>query len=871
MSPPADVNRNAHPNATGPAGSEGGLRRSSGASHCVVCGESKHVTSRKKNLRKQAPKRSRPESEPRTVEFKVNRENTVGGATDKIIVWINQYPKVTLCDVAKKCDACRHNCGYVLPDIVKNKVVRCFKREMRAGFRFWPGCFGHDRNEREASAQAKSNKCCPSVPDEERSCQPRSLDGHLEEGTDSRAPSCQTAKRFRSCRTREDSATRSAFFSSGRHAKKGEYGTGVWGRDALEDTGLGSDPVCVEIHRDKRMKLGDSVVSSSTCGSAVKENCIAKNPRDQRGIPAETNGVEMSSEPFCEEDEVGTDEAESFTCQRVKAYVRKIHFSCARTYVSWPFLGGGPARAATAASSAGSIHSSVRDSPSVKANLNEASSSSDQTKNLLPDAHLEAQIEDDESILGRRNGKRHRNASLNTDGTNTGIIGQTAWSEESVSFCFHSQHGTEPGVDAALASPLLVNGPETYSSMSTPSPSALGLSDWETLSAVSDPSTKDGPSRLSATPPSLPPSSLLPGEASDFKLKTVENLLFHCKETRLISCGSLSSAPPNSDSSRSGESSPLLPQDTHRNDEFLPERSPPKLELYYYTSPIKHGCSFTVEHCVVTDSSGFMLPPVLSPVTSPQMHSFRSSLSSQSSSSSEEEEEEMSADANENKAVTECQMSQIVNRCTENSTDCHEEREAVSMNFNTLTASDAKGPDDCNEEESREESDDEDDVEQGKRSLEQLPLNPKIKASLGSGVLTEAHSPSSDEEDGEEVEQNSAGEVESRPCKISGGERDRTKAGSTDESQPDILNEFTAYEQDILLVDVIQDDSELFDNLPERSLLKLGPARATEAPKRKLTSVVKTSLRIDGTPAELDRRYGLHITVAEELRFSSCK
>ena len=40
----------------------------------------------------------------------------------------------------------------------------------------------------------------------------------------------------------------------------------------------------------------------------------------------------------------------------------------------------------------------------------------------------------------------------------------------------------------------------------------------------------------------------------------------------------------------------------------------------------------------------------------------------------------------------------------------------------------------------------------------------------------------------------------------------------------DLLDEITAYEHDILLVDVVQDDPDLFDNLPKQKMLRLGPA-----------------------------------------------
>lgn len=47
----------------------------------------------------------------------------------------------------------------------------------------------------------------------------------------------------------------------------------------------------------------------------------------------------------------------------------------------------------------------------------------------------------------------------------------------------------------------------------------------------------------------------------------------------------------------------------------------------------------------------------------------------------------------------------------------------------------------------------------------------------------------------------------------------------------DALDEVTAYERDILLVDITQDDAELFENPPQKSLLKLGPVTFSEKPR----------------------------------------
>ncbi|XP_059899467.1 uncharacterized protein topaz1 isoform X2 [Gadus macrocephalus] len=52
----------------------------------------------------------------------------------------------------------------------------------------------------------------------------------------------------------------------------------------------------------------------------------------------------------------------------------------------------------------------------------------------------------------------------------------------------------------------------------------------------------------------------------------------------------------------------------------------------------------------------------------------------------------------------------------------------------------------------------------------------------------------------------------------------KVSVASSLDFRTDVLDEITAYENDILLVEVVQDDPDLFDNLPKQSMLKPGPA-----------------------------------------------
>lgn len=927
--PLSDIDRNTHPSPTGLAGSEGSLRRAVRASGCCLCGDCKYVSLQRKTLGKQGQKSRSPGPEQPTCEVKIKEENRDPEASQKINIWISQYPKVTLCDIAQNCDAFSQDCGYMLPDVLKTKVVHCFKQEMRAGFRFEPGCLGHNKHKSEDGALAKNGEICPRIQSERSICQSQSLtehQRHLKECTDAQTLSSRTTCHFPKSWTSEGSATCSASFLLGKRAKKGECRTDMWDRDVGEDPRPGSHFTGADILTDKRIKLVDSVKdrvlpstlalecitcknpaktektcswisddsqscaehaagSSSTFGSAVKENHVHKKPCGEIDSPTNTDAAQMSSELFCLRNQGEMDELESFTCQRVRAYFRKNHFSCARTYMPWPFSNSVrtlTAHTVTPACPAEPIDPSANsDSP---INRNKPGTPSNCTYDMLPPKDTTQQVshqndgkgvEDGESLVAERNGKRHDNMSLySPDSTNIEFAPHSMVAEESLA----GPPSDIIELATASDSSLPVNGPQTDSSMSTPSPSAIGLSDWETattLSSMSSPSTNCGLSSVSATLSFVPPLSFLPrkvksvdlADASSLKcmVKPVEKPLLYCEETRMTSLGSSSAPSHNSDSFQSCESSLLLPQDKNESDEErLTDRGPPKLEPYYNTSPINYDLlkerllhKVLLEKCV---ESEFMLPPMLSPVTSPHGRSRTSLLPQSRGYSDEEEEEEIDKGTCKRKSSPGSLMPQIVNDNNENSKDDLEhgieESDGVSTNVKPLTTpreprsspSNDKDLDDSNEEESQDETDCEDDVEQGNKKSEQVPSDPKIRATLTTGVLTEPHSsPSSDEDDG--------GTEGWSPSEMARGERDHTKAEAAGDTEQGILDEFTAFEQDILLVDVIQDDPELFENLPQKSLLKLGPIRVTEAPKTRPIGVVKKLLqRSHGASLDFEQR-----------------
>ena len=974
MFPLSDIDRNTHPGPTGPAGSEGSLRRTVKVSGCGDC---KFLAVQRKRLGKQEQKSSSPVPEQPMITVQLKEPKKVAESSQKIIVSIGKYPQVTLCDIAKNCDALSHDCDFVLPDVLKTKVVHCFK-DMRAGFQFGPGCLGHHKHENKEDNLARKKEFCARCQSEKSVCPSQSLaehQRHLKERTDAQALSSHTTCRFLKSWTSEGSATCSASFLLGKRAKRVECRTGMRDRVDGEDPGPGSHLMGAEIWKDKRVKLGasvqDGIFSStpdsksinckntaktdsrdkekscfwtsdksqscsehavggdSTLDSAVEENCGHKKPCGEK----KPDAAQMSSELFCERNEVDRHDPESLTCQRVRVYSRKNSFSCARTYMSWPFSSSGQTpktNAGTTACEAEPVDPSDNSDSQISQKLQGLPSS--QTDETLPNesrdsssvtthqaSHQNEKLEEArESLSTERNRKRHNNmSSYCSDNTNIEFAPHLMEPDESLAGPSDTAtlsrpcwRGKELGTEAALASSLPANGPQTDSSTSTPS--ALFLSDWETatsLSSMSSPFTQGGLSSPTATLSSHPPSLFLLSKVksvglSDSSLtKAVEKALFYCEETRMTRSSSSSPSLRNSDFFNSRESSLLLPPDEQDSNEALfRERCPPKLEPYYKTSPINYDLleRESLSHNVLTGKSAeFILPVMLSPVTSPRGHSWTSFQPQSQGSPDEEEEEEAEEEEEEaeeggkagngsNDPVARapkeggkeegeeeeeeeeeeevkkgtcrmspgCLMPQIVNTNNENGMDFLEHNikdlEGVSANFKPWTplsepqsSPSTNEENDCNGEESQDQTDCEDDVEQGYKQSDQLRSDPKINATFTSGSLTEpCSSPSNDEEDrtfSHKEEPCSAQEEGSSPSEIC-SERDQNDTEAAADTQQAILDEFTAYEHDILLVDVIQEDPELFENLPQESVLKLGPARFTQAPRNRPVAVGKKLL-----------------------------
>ncbi|KAL6100125.1 topaz1 [Pungitius sinensis] len=679
-----------------------------------------------------------------------------------------------------------------------------------------------------------------------------------------------------------------------------ECRTGMWDRDVEEIPGTGCRQIGAEIHRDKRMKLEDSVedgvlpaaLGLETIGcrdpaaaaaattdsgeqtkaciltrnnsesrweravvasnSTVKENRVNEKPAGEIEKASDADAPQMTSEGLFQGNETELDEPESFTCQRVMPYIKKIKFSCARTYMPWPLSHRGPTLIVHAGSAGGpaeAVDPKAGVDCGSPADQNQPGSS--RAGDELPAAPSARQV-----CHGDVKTRDDNGGSVQDDRPTCAVEFAPRCAVASLAglrspALAHISNPSQSGGERDAPSSPPVD--ETESHESTPFLSALGLSDCETtttLSPMSSPSTHGGSSSLSATPSSLPPSSApmkkvkgvrnddpasvpLTSFSPDCVIEAVEETLLF-KVTQMTLWTPSSAQPCDSDSFHSCESSPFLPpHERGRSDRFSPAKSPPSDTWSFNHTLVKDGSLHRIlkENYVETDSNEFLLPPVLSPVTSPRGPSGTSPHLQTPGCSEEEEEDEQINDCSRKPQMSSgCHVPQIV----ESKKDYPEHGCGEKGVSETTLLKPQSSPDS---------GDDADDGEQSN----------KMTTTLVSGEVTEPRSyPSSDDDevvDEAFYETHSAEDEGSGPCDAQRSVTDEPGAEVADHLRHSALDEITAYEQDILLVDVIQDDLELFENLPEQSLLKLGPIRATVAP----VAGRAASLRIDAASLENPR------------------
>lgn len=698
----------------------------------------------------------------------VKERNRAPKASQKIIVSIDQHPAVALCDISQNFDAFGQDCGYMLPDVLRTKVVPCFKQEMRAGFRFEPGRFGQNKNRNEESLLAESQQSCTPVPSQGVA-------------PDDRTPLQERAWAL-TVHNADPSANSWMLFKC---AKQKSSRTVNLEGEASADPGLEG----AESPSNRNAKLtckqpvkfnistndGDEpehLPGSSGTRSSAEVNGVCRKFCDEMCSPTNSDASGMSPQVCCQEKEkVGATNELAETCQRARVYFRKNSFSCARTDMPWPLLNSGLTRAScTATPACPALLADPPDTVSSSISTNKQGALNGCSNEKLfgapdgpsPGSSQWINHQEDESrdgLLTGGNDKLQGNTSSHSpDSTKKGFAPNSFQAEEAPT----SPPSNGPGVhgresSADIHSPLPHSGHQSDCSGTSPPPSAL--SDMDTTSSLNSTSV-----------------TLAGASSPSSNAKSSEQQLFISKGAQMISCSPSFASAHSCDSFHSSESPLFLPQDKRECDKDPLSRSP-KLLPHCEGSPTDDESdavhSLLCRTCGETDNA---LPPMLSPVTSPCRRSWRSLLSWSPGSSERKEHEE--EDTCRHKSP------QPVHGSSGNS--------SVDLQLG---------------------------FEGSAEVLKPAPLTePQFPPSSQNGA--EPSSPST--------------------C--------------TDVSS-DTLDEVTAYKRDILLVDVTQDDAELFENLPQKSFLKLGPVRFSEDLKcRPLRTARKHQLNSDGASVELGQR-----------------
>ncbi|XP_061616951.1 uncharacterized protein topaz1 isoform X2 [Phyllopteryx taeniolatus] len=320
-----DFDGNVNPISTSLTGSEGSLRRIVQTSGCGRCSDCKLISPQRRTLAKQVEKNIDhcPEHHKATQALKEDL-----------------YPKVNLCDVVLNADASCHDCGFVLPNVLKTETVHCFKQDMiAAGFQLRPCCSGHHKNGSEEDQNVISGPRLQLYEDGDNLINPT------------------TRPFFKGCKNDYVSATWSASTLTGNPT--GEHGV-------ESDPRKECDATLTEIHGDKinnidyiktdTLKLIPDleimkhnrflneeekscrtlnnhsqslaelkVWTCNTFSVKVKDNCVPEEScevRDGAQTPEETSGL-------------FDDDPASFSCQRVRVHFKEKKDSCARTYITW--------------------------------------------------------------------------------------------------------------------------------------------------------------------------------------------------------------------------------------------------------------------------------------------------------------------------------------------------------------------------------------------------------------------------------------------------------------------------------------------------------------------------------------------------------
>ncbi len=305
---------------------------------CALCGDVKYTPPPSKNLAPLLSHRSRADRPSQTVCQKDAGHITESPTT--VNFRFEKYPMVNLCNVARVFDLASHDFSCVLPAALRQKRkckrVQCLRKEL--DFLVHP----HIHGIKECRSKIANQSWDVSTPT--HSCASFSSGDPPSGATGSTYASDTTETPDGSAKEWDACLARNPDCESMRQ-------TDVEGTDWVLPVRDDNSPVLYFCEKDKACpmtNISESPTSPARRVSPLILRRVAVNGFGFRGgdDTGENSGHSLDEEN--EEDSSNEDSdsevnsPESFSCQRVQAYIFLPQSSCARTYKTWPFPRMGP-------------------------------------------------------------------------------------------------------------------------------------------------------------------------------------------------------------------------------------------------------------------------------------------------------------------------------------------------------------------------------------------------------------------------------------------------------------------------------------------------------------------------------------------------
>ncbi|XP_058610115.1 protein TOPAZ1 isoform X1 [Onychostoma macrolepis] len=303
---------------------------------CALCGDVKYTPPPSKNLAPLLSHRSRADHPSQTVCQK--DAGHIAESPTAMNFCFEKYPMVNLCDVARVFDLASRDFSCVLPAVLRQKRkckrVQCLRKEF--DFLVHP----HLHGIKECKSKIANQSWEVSTPT--HSCASFSSGDPSSGATGSTYVSDTTETPDGSAKEWDACLTRNPDCESMRQ-------TDVEGTDSVLPGCDDNGPVLHFCEKDKACpmtNLSESPTSPARRIPPLILRRVAVNGFGFRGGDGENSGHSLDEEK--EEDSSNEDpdgevnSPESFSCQRVQAYIFFPQSSCARTYKTWPFPRTGP-------------------------------------------------------------------------------------------------------------------------------------------------------------------------------------------------------------------------------------------------------------------------------------------------------------------------------------------------------------------------------------------------------------------------------------------------------------------------------------------------------------------------------------------------